>query len=294
MKTFKKIWLAGLAAFVLSCSKENNSQTTPAEDYFRGNLTVLADDAYASVGEALAEGYSIQYPEAKIAVKKTKENEAIASLLRGKAEAVIISRQLSTEEQKLYTQQAGQEYKPAIFAADAVVFITGKNSAKESLTTEEIKVMLTDPGRPLIFDGANAGNLNFVAEKLKMNPQQLQFSVLPGNRNVAENIAKYPNSVGVVSLGTFSREYDPESKALREKIKILPIVTGNRTLYPEQKNLANLSYPFTRQIYLLSSQRGFKLAGGLMRYAGSQTGQLIVEKEGLQPYYLYKRTVQMR
>lgn len=295
MRRFKMLFLIPLCFFACDCTDKKAEQKGKVdEDYFRGSLTVLADDAYASIGKALVEGYSYQYPEAHISIKTIKENQAVAQLLNGQAVAIILSRHLNDSEQKMYTRQAGQDYKPAAFAADAVVFVTGKNSAKNSLSIEEIKSMLKNPAKPLIFDGANAGNLNFVAEKLQMKPEEMQFSVLPGNSNVAENISKYPNSVGVISLGTFSRPYDPKSIALRQNLKILSITVGNQNFLPEQKNLANLSYPFTRIIYMLTIQRGFKLAGGLMRYAGSQTGQLIVEKEGLQPYYLYKRTVQMR
>ena len=62
---------------------------------------------------------------------------------------------------------------------------------------------------------------------------------------------------------------------------------------PTIPNLKYGVYPFYRQIYILKNEVGFGIGAGFTRFAGSQRGQKIVTRESLQPYYIYKREVQI-
>jgi phosphate transport system substrate-binding protein len=55
-----------------------------------------------------------------------------------------------------------------------------------------------------------------------------------------------------------------------------------------------MNYPFTRVLYFLTNEGNFNIANGFIRYSCTQLGQMIVQKEGLQPYNIYGREVQMR
>ena len=55
-----------------------------------------------------------------------------------------------------------------------------------------------------------------------------------------------------------------------------------------------MKYPFTRVLYFLTNESYYGLGNGLIRFSCQQLGQIVVEKEGLQPYYIFKREVQMR
>lgn len=257
-------------------------------------MTILTDDAYKSVVEALADGYETHYPETKITVQSEKEDLALLSLLQGKVKIIAMSRDLSPEEKKEYERIIELKYQPAKFAADAVVFIVSKDSPLQKISYDEIKNGLNSDKKPFVFDGANSGNINFVAQKIGAQQKDLKFSVITGNKNVADQIQKYPDRIGVIGLNTFSREYNKEAIRLREEFKILPVEYQGKTYYPDINNLKNMSYPFTRVLYFLANEGNFNLANGIIRFSCTQLGQMIVEKEGLQPYNIYKREVQMR
>ncbi|ALR31473.1 phosphate ABC transporter substrate-binding protein [Chryseobacterium sp. IHB B 17019] len=285
----KIIMLFFLSIIAVSCKNEDKSPS-----YHKGEMTIFTDESFKSVTEALAEGYMINYPETKIKVVTKKEDLGFLDLLHDKARIAVMSRNLSPEEIKAYEEQVDLKFLPAKFAADAVVFIVPKDSPKESISMEEIAQGMQSGEKTFIFDGANSSNLNFVAQKLKKQPKDLKYSIIPGSKNIIEELGKYPNKIGVIGLNTFSRPYDKESEQLRSMVKILPVENKGKLYNTDSENLRKMNYPFTRTLYFLTNEGNFNIANGFIRYSCTQLGQMIVQKEGLQPYNLYRREVQMR
>lgn len=286
-----KLLLLSFILIVLGCNKKKD-ENIPT--YSKGNLTVLTDESFKSVTQALTEGYMINYPDTHIKVETKKEDLGFLDLLDNKAKLIVMSRSLSKEEIKAYEEKVDLKYLPAKFAADAVVFVVPKSSPKTKITLDEIKNGLNSEDKNFIFDGTNSSNLNFVAEKLQKQPRDLKFSIISGNQNIIEQLDKYPNKIGVIGLNTFSRPYDKTAEKLRDMVKILPVENNGKEYYPDSNGLREMKYPFTRVLYFLTSEGNFSIANGFIRYSCTQLGQMIVEKEGLQPYNLYKREVQMR
>lgn len=287
--SIKFLMLFLLSIIAVNCKNEDKSPS-----YHKGEMTILTDESFKSVTEALAEGYMINYPETKIKVTTKKEDLGFLDLLQDKARIVVMSRDLSPEEIKTYEEQVDLKFLPARFAADAVIFVVPKDSPKESISMEEIAKGMQSDDKEFIFDGANSSNLNFVAQKLKKQPKDLKFSVIPGSKNIIEELGKYPNKIGVIGLNTFSRPYDKESEQLRNMVKILPVENKGVLYNTDPENLREMNYPFTRVLYFLTNEGNFNIANGFIRFSCTQLGQMIVQKEGLQPYNLYRREVQMR
>jgi phosphate transport system substrate-binding protein len=278
-----------LSIIAVSCKKEDKSPS-----YHKGEMTIFTDESFKSITEALAEGYMINYPETKIKVVTKKEDLGFLDLLKNKARIVVMSKDLSPEEIKTYEEQVDLKFLPAKFAADAVIFIVPKDSPKESISMEEISQGMQSENKEFIFDGTNSSNLNFVAQKLKKQPKDLKFSVIPGSKNIIEELNKYPDKIGVIGLNTFSRPYDKESEELKDKVKILPVEYKGKLYNIDFESLRKMNYPFTRVLYFLTNEGNFNIANGFIRYSCTQLGQMIVQKEGLQPYNIYGREVQMR
>lgn len=275
--------------FIVGCSKKESKVS-----YNKGEMTIVADESFKSVTEALAEGYMISYPETKLKVITKKEDLGFLDLLENKVRIAVMSKELSPEELKAYEQKVDMKMVPAKFAADAVVFFVPKNSERNSISMEEITAGLQSEDKNFVFDGTNSSNLNFVAQKLKKQPKDLKFSIIPGSKNVIEELGKYPDKIGVIGLNTISRPYDKEAQKMREMIKILPVVSKGKSYSPDYDGMREMRYPFTRVLYFLTNEGSFNIGNGFIRYSCTQLGQMIVQKEGLQPYNIYRREVQMR
>lgn len=290
MKNSTKMMLLFLLITMIGCSKKEEKSLS----YNNGEMTILTDESFKSVTEALAEGYMISYPESKIKVTTKKEDLGFLDLLNNKVKIAVMSKELSPEERQAYEKQVDLKFVPAKFAADAVVFVVPRSSAKTSITIEEITQGMQSDEKNFIFDGANSSNLNFVAQKLNRLPKDLKYSVIPGSANVISELGKYPGKIGVVGLNTISRPYDKNAERLRELIKILPVVSKGKTYSPDFEGMREMKYPFTRVLYFLTNEGSFNIANGFIRYSCTHLGQKIVQKEGLQPYNIYPREVQMR
>ena len=284
--------LAVLFCIILvSCSKEKKQDI---DNPNKGEITIEVDESFQSVTEALTERYMALNPQTKINLVVKKEDLALLDFFERKIRVVVLSRELSAKEKETFDKKIDLPWQPAKFAADAVLFVVPKNSALESISMDDIYKELQSEEKKLIFDGTNSSNLNFVAQKFNRKPSELEFSIINGNENVVEQLKKYPDKIGVISYNTISRPFGEEAEKLRNEVKILKIKQGNKTYEPSLSNLKMMTYPFTRILYFLTNEGYYGLGNGFIRFSCTQLGQIVVEKEGLQPYNLYKREVQMR
>ena len=276
---------------LISCSKEKKQDI---DNPNKGEITIGVDESFQSVTEALTERYMALNPQTKINLVVKKEDLALLDFFERKIRVVVLSRELSAKEKETFDKKIDLPWQPAKFAADAVLFVVPKNSALESISMDDIYKELQSEDKRLIFDGTNSSNLNFVAQKFNRKPSELKFSIINGNENVVEQLKKYPDKIGVISYNTISRPFGEEAEKLRNEVKILKIKQGNKTYEPSLSNLKVMTYPFTRILYFLTNEGYYGLGNGFIRFSCTQLGQIVVEKEGLQPYNLYKREVQMR
>lgn len=287
MKTYNFLYL--IFGFVLlSCSDKKESK---ANLHNRGEVTLQYDDSFVNIAEALSYRYMQEYPETKINLKVSKEDQALTDLLNKKVDMIIMSRELTQKEKKYWETNTQMPFRPSYFAADAVVFVVNKNSQRETISLEEVKEMLGSNERKLIFEGGNTSNFNLVVNKLKLNPKEVNFSEIEGNENIIKNLEKFPNHIGVVSYNTISNPYGETEKLLKGKIKMLPIKVKDSLILPNKENLKSQKYPMTKLLYFLTTEEKFGLANGFIRYSCTHIGQKIVGKEGLQPYYIFPRTI---
>lgn len=276
---------------LVSCSKEEKQDI---DNPNKGEITIEVDESFQSVTEALTERYMALNPQTKINLVVKKEDLALLDFFERKIRVVVLSRELSAKEKETFDKKIDLPWQPAKFAADAVLFVVPKNSALDSISMDDIYKELQSEDKRLIFDGTNSSNLNFVAQKFNRKPSELEFSIINGNENVVEQLKKYPDKIGVISYNTISRPFGEEAEKLRNEVKILKIKQGNKTYEPSLSNLKVMTYPFTRILYFLTNEGYYGLGNGFIRFSCTQLGQIVVEKEGLQPYNLYKREVQMR
>lgn len=289
----KKIFFLfiAIAAIVFACSKEKPKEIDTPN---KGEITVETDESFKSVIEALAERYMALNPQTKINVVIKKEDLGLLDLLDRKVRIAVMSRELSQKEKEAYDTKINLPWLPGKFAADAVLFVVPKDSPLESISMEEIYTELNSEKKRLIFDGTNSSNLNFIAQKFKKDPSQLKFSIINGNENVAEQLKNYPDKIGVISYNTISRPFGEEAQKLRNELKILKVVKDNKSYDVSNDNLKNMTYPFTRVLYFLSNEAYYGLGNGFIRFSCQQLGQIVVEKEGLQPYNIFRREVRMK
>ncbi|KQT15341.1 phosphate ABC transporter substrate-binding protein [Chryseobacterium sp. Leaf404] len=272
----------------VSCSKDTTDSPQT------GAITVIADESFENVTRVLKDRYMLFYPKTKINLEIKKENVALQDLLKGNARVIVLSRDLTSDEKKAFKQKFNSDIEPARFAADGLVFIVSKESALKSISVDEVKRRLQDGKNTLIFDGSNSANTSFVAKRLGISPNDLKYSSLSSNEDIIAQINKYPNSIGVIGYNAISRPHNTEAKKFRESVNILPVINQEgKTVAISPDTMKNNAYPFTRILYFITNEAYFGLGNGFIRFSCSQPGQIIVRKQGLQPFYIIPREVKI-
>ena len=90
------------------------------------------------------------------------------------------------------------------------------------------------------------------------------------NGAVLQTVAQTPGSIGYVSIGFVS-----------EDVKALPIwYNANQIISPTVDNVRTKTYPFSRNLYVITNGQPAGLSGDFIKYILSPDGQDIVNAEG--------------
>lgn len=279
--------------FVLvnSCQKEIQQK----EAYRKGKITIGIDPSFLNVGSALVEVFKSSYPEAQVNFKPEVEDLVIADFIQGKITMAMVSRNLSEEEGKILFAKTRMRFISTQIACDAIVLVTSKESLIDSIRISDLKKAIEHSDNSYVFDGGNSSNFNTLVRKLQLNiSEDYKITALNNADQVINYVYKNKSSIGIIGLNALSDTGDPKVKEYLNKIKIIPVINfDNQVINPSIPNLRSGLYPFTKRIFLLNSENSFLLGSSFSRFAGSQRGQLIVARAGLQPYFLYERRVQI-
>ncbi|AWW00590.1 PstS family phosphate ABC transporter substrate-binding protein [Arcticibacterium luteifluviistationis] len=290
----KSIICISAIALLTSCA---HPKDTDRLSVGRGEITIAIDESFEPIAEAQMAAYNAHYPDAKFHPIYVPEQKAVNYMLSDSADLIMISRELTLEEQQYYVQRE-REYHPARMALDAVALITNKESSLTSIDIAEIEAILKGKKSDikLIFDNSSSSNLNLMLSKFDIKEiNKANIFATNGTLEVFEQVEKNKNAIGLIGLNWISDEDDKGSMKLKDQIKVLGITSPNSSepIFPTVSTIKDQEYPFVKIIYLHTTQNGWGVAMGFVRFACTQIGQLVVEKMGLQPYYLIPKNYQL-
>ncbi|RRT93794.1 PstS family phosphate ABC transporter substrate-binding protein [Empedobacter falsenii] len=303
----KKISLLSLSAFLIfsTFSCKDKEKPTKAEQktavkralHEYGDLPMTVDPSFKNLAQSLADMYMVDYPDVKITINEEIEEKAIKDFYEGKIPLLMVSKPLTKAQQQHLFNKTTTKYISSVIALDATVFITSVDNPINSITVNNIKDNLykKDPKITFVYDHPNSANFNTINDKLKLSVENgAKVTAMGDAEKVIDYLQKDKTVIGIIGLNILSDKGNPKVEEYLKKVKILSIADdkGNLVL-PTIPNLKYGVYPFYRQIYILKNEVGFGIGAGFTRFAGSQRGQKIVTRESLQPYYIYKREVQI-
>lgn len=287
-RIIKLFFLVTTSLLFLSCKEETMTHQ-------KGEMTILADPSTENLLTALTDIYVMKYPEVKFNIVYKPENVILQNLLDTVANAAFINKPLTDQQAKYLKQQTDITPRSTLLAYDAVVFITSINNEIDSVSLNDLRDGILEENNKIVFDNGNSGNFNTVKDILKLEiPKEKKINALDNTEMVIDFVKKSPSSIGVIGFNEISEKSNPKVKELLREIKVLSVVDSlNIAQEPTVPNILGFKYPFFKGIYFVSYEAGFGIASGFTRFAGSEQGQLIVKREGLQPNYLYPRDVQI-
>jgi phosphate transport system substrate-binding protein len=277
----------------LGCTN-SEKQDLPNE----GEILIAADESLQPIVEAEVMAYNAHYPKAKLHVVYVPEQKAMAMMMNDSANIAIVTREANTNEKEVFRTN-NIPYLPAKMALDGVALITNHKSGISQLTVSELKSMFEGNSRPnikLVFDNSSSSNLNYMVQRLDLKDlKKANIFAAEGNKDVIEYVMKNTNAIGIIGGNWISDIDDSKSQSFINSVNVIgvsnienPKTTDYYT--PTTAALKARKYPFERKI-ILHTKKGYGLTSAFIRFCCAYIGQLVVEKSGLLPYYIYNREI---
>jgi phosphate transport system substrate-binding protein len=278
----------------------------------RGNIKITADDSFEPLIETEVYTFTSIYENARIKAQYKPEYDVINDFMNDSVKVIVTSKRL-TDDQIKYLRYTLIVARTTTFAYDALALITNKANLdtliKYNAIRDVFKGRITrwdeiDPKSRLgdiriIFDNTKSGNIRYFRELFEIEGDlPSNYYAVNSNIEVIEFVSRNPDALGIISKNWVSDKDDSTSMRFIRKVNTLAISSAllddGYYYRPLQGSIYDKSYPFVREIYLISRETFAGLGTGFIQWATGQQGQTIVLKSGLVPATMPIRLVQIK
>ena len=301
---------AGLIFILFSCA--GGGFKGPEETPTSGKIRIFADESFQPLVETEVFTFTHLYTYAKIKPVFKHEVDLINDFMNDSVQVIMTSRKL-TDDQIKWLRDTLIIARTIPFAHDAIALITNKANNDSLLKYETVKDIFTgnikkwnqiNPKSQLgelsvIFDNAKSGNIRYFKEKFDLKETlPSNFFAVKTNKEVIDFVTRNKGAMGIISVNWISDKDDSLSRSFLYKINVLavaqPFFLDQIYTRPLPGNIYDKSYPFIRDIYLISRETFRGLGYGFIQWACAEQGQRIVLKSGLVPATMPIRLVQKK
>ena len=307
----KNIFSFLLLITCISC----NTDTSKVENTTTGGYTkVISDISFQPIIDTEEYTFESLYKYAKVDVKYKPEADVINDFMNDSVQTMIISRQLTTEEEK-YLQDSKSYYpRTTKIAYDALAFIVNKENPDSLIRYDILKKIFTGEFSTwkqihetsklgqlkIVFDNLKSANTRFIREKFAVKDSFPNYCfAVNTNQEVIKYVEKNINAIGIISVSWVSDRDDPQTMNFLKIIKVLHITSeidpqGIDYYGPYQAYIATLDYPFRREVYMICKETFAGLGSGFTQFIAGETGQRIILKSGIMPANMPIRLIQTK
>jgi phosphate transport system substrate-binding protein len=301
-----------MASGLILTSCLNGGKTKVTETPTSGNIRILVDESFKPLLETEVNTFTGIYHYANIKNVYKSEVDVVNDFMNDSAKVMVTSRKL-TDDQIKWLRDTLIVARTHTFAYDAIALVTNRENPDTLIRYQEVKDIFTgkitswkdinsktklDKLR-VIFDNAKSGNIRFFKERFDLTGQlPSNFFAVNSNEEVIDFVEKNKDALGLISVNWISDKDDSTSRSFTKRVHVLAVSQAymdDGSFYPpKQGNLYDRSYPFVREIYLISRETFAGLGPGFINWACAEQGQRIVLKMGLVPATMPIRLVQIK
>lgn len=304
MTTNRHLCFAILCGAMVGCNSAPRDPNVDDSPTF-GRAVVLADAALRPMLEDHQLVFNATYPDAQVVVHYLQEGELTRAMLADSVRCVFGAFRPGGEQQTYFRTRSLTPHVESV-ATDAIAVVVSPDNPVASLSVDVLRAMLEGaltvwPGTSipisLLFDTAGSSvPRTLVDSVLSGQVERLRRGAwAAGLPDLVQRISREQGAIGFIPFAAISDLDDPQCRALREPVKILPIsVTDGSTPYPpDQGTLKDGSYPLRRSVVMLVTEGKSGLGTGFASFVAGHKGQRIILKQGLAPERVPARDVEI-
>lgn len=297
-----------LALFVASCHNPMGVQPLD-EAPTRGNIRISVDESFQLLFDTQLYTFQSLYENAKITPAYKPEADVIADFLNDSVRNIAVTRDLTKEEREFLISR---KYTPRTtkIAHDALALIVNPGNKDTLLldiqmadilkgkisTWKQLNPTAADTKINVVFDNNKSGNVRYFREKFNItgNFPSNCFAV-NNNEEVIKYVKNNPSALGIISVNWISDTADSISEKFLEAVKVMEVGTNTMNYCkPYQGYIAEGSYPFCRDVYMISRETFSGLGTGFASFVAGDQGQRMVLKSGLVPATMPIRLIEIK
>jgi phosphate transport system substrate-binding protein len=307
-----KTGTAGIILLLSTCISCTPGNKPLNETPTRGNIHIVSDDSYKPLIDTEVFTFTHLYQNAHITPIYKPEFDVISDFMDDSVQVIVTSMRL-TDEQKVYLRTQLIETHSTTVAYDALALMVHRQNPDTMLTYESIRDIflgkITDwkqlnPKSRLgnikvVFDNTKSANIRYFKEKFDITTNLPgNFYALQSHEEVINYISRNPDGLGVISVNWISDTDDSLSRSFIDKVQVVaisqPYSTDGYYYRPSQGWIYDKTYPFTREVYMISRESIVGLGSGFISWVAGAQGQRIILKSGLVPATMPVRLIQVK
>ena len=287
-------WLFSCLSILLILSSCGNNKPVngPTDTTTTGTIHISVDESFKPIIDSQIKVFESSFPDAKIIADYKSEADCIKDLTNDSVRMVIVTRELSENEEKLLKEKLYFTPRQSKMASDAIAVIVNKASKDSIFDMADIRSLVKGTSGykyKLVMDGLSAtSTVRFVLDSLaKGAPLSKDVVAATSSQGVIDYISNNIDAIGFVGVSWIGNQEDSAQSSFLQKVKIasLECTTCQPTVYtqPFQYNIATRRYPMVRGLYYILKENYEGLGSGFANFLIYERGQLIFKRAYLWP-----------
>lgn len=302
--------ILGLLLILSACGEMGKTATD--ETPTRGKIRISADESFKPIIDAEVYTFTHLYNNAFITPQYKPEYDVINDFMNDSVRTIVTSKKLS-DYQIQYLRDTQIIARTTTYAYDALALVINKNNKDSLLTYNTVSDIFLGKVRKwkdinaksklgdirVIFDNNKSGNIRYFKELFGIKDTlKGNFFAVKSNPEVINFVSRNPDAIGIVSVNWISDKDDSLSMSFSNMVTRVAVsqqyINDGSFYRPDQGFIYDKSYPFVREVYLISRETFPGLGSGFVNWACAEQGQRIVLKSGLVPATMPIRLVQVK
>jgi phosphate transport system substrate-binding protein len=297
---------------IISCNTDPNANAKK-ETPTRGTIKISVDESMQMLLDTELYTFQAIYQNAHITPQYKPTLDVLNDFMDDSVRTIVTTIKLTKEEED-YLRSLQFVPKTTTIAYDALALIINKNNPDSFLLSTDVKNIMkgistnwnqVSPKNQsgaikVIFDNVKSGNIIYFQEKFKMDSiLPKNFLAASTNEEVISYVEKNQDAIGILSVNWISDKHDTISQKFLSRIRVAAITPefdpeSRNYVRPYQAYIADKTYPYVREVYMISRETFTGLGSGFIQFVAGEKGQRIVLKSRLVPATMPVRLVQIK
>ena len=276
-KKMREVFAIGLFTLVIiifsGCHEDSARKDLDTNE--SGTIHISVDESFKPVIDSQRQVFEALNPKAKIIAEYKPEAECFKDLIKDSTRMIIVTRGLTTEEEKFYKDSLSYSPTWSKVANDAIAVVINNKASDSLFSLSELRGILegtTGDKEVAVFDGLSATSTVRYAIDSILKGKSLDTKKVFAEKNsqgVIDYVSGHNNVLGFVGVSWIGNKEDTSQLSFLKSIRIASLectCPEKSFIKPYQANIVRHRYPLVRGLYYILKENYNGLGSGFANF----------------------------